>query len=135
MTDEPRATNDAPLRVLVVDDAPDLRLLVSFVLSSSTDYEVVGEAGDGAEAIEVATRLRPDLVMLDLSMPGMDGLEALPHLLELRIMVVVLSGFTRQTMTTNALRLGALGYLEKGAKPDQLLTDLEEILTASTSVG
>ena len=67
-------------RVLVVDDAANLRELLTILLDVEDDFEVVGAAADGAQAIDMAVRLKPDIVLLDLAMPVMDGLQALPHL-------------------------------------------------------
>ena len=103
-------------RVVLVDDTEDLRQLMRIALRRA-GYEVVGEAGDGAAGIEVARSERPDLVVLDLSMPVMDGLEALPHIREALpdAAIVVLSGFGAHQMTDKALARGADGYLQKGA--------------------
>src|SRR5581483_5239619 len=82
-------------RVLVVDDSPDIRLLVCRSVESLPGVEVVGEAADGASAVAEAARLQPDLVLLDLAMPGMDGLEALPRIKAAvpGCEVIALSGF------------------------------------------
>ncbi len=119
-----------PLRVVIVDDAADLRLLVRYVLQLDDAFEVVGEAADGAEGVEVATREQPDLVLLDLSMPDMDGLEALPLIQQAvpHVTVVVLSGFSAHSMARRAMDLGAAGYLEKGVPASELLDNLRELL-------
>ena len=103
-------------RVVLVDDTEDLRQLMRIALRRA-GYDVVGEAGDGAAGIEVARAERPDLVVLDLSMPVMDGLEALPHIRESLpdATIVVMSGFGAHQMTDKALARGADGYLQKGA--------------------
>ena len=103
-------------RVVLVDDTEDLRQLMRIALRRA-GFEVVGEAGDGAAGIEVASAERPDLVVLDLSMPVMDGLEALPHIREALpdATIVVMSGFGAQQMADKALARGADGYLQKGA--------------------
>jgi DNA-binding NarL/FixJ family response regulator len=104
------------LRTLVVDDTPDIRFLVRLSLQRDGRFEVIGEAADGVEAIRAAAEHQPDLVLLDLAMPLMDGLEALP---EIRAQspeskVVVLSGFNADQMSAQAIRLGASSYMEKG---------------------
>jgi DNA-binding NarL/FixJ family response regulator len=103
-------------RVVLVDDTEDLRNLLRIALKRA-GWEVVGEAGDGAAGIEVATAEDPDLVVLDLSMPVMDGLEALPHIRTScpDATIVVMSGFGAAQMTERALAGGADGYLQKGA--------------------
>lgn len=119
----------APRRVLVVDDAEDLRTLLHIKLDRSEGLEVVGEAGDGVDAVEQATRLQPDLVLLDVAMPRMDGLEALPLIREAvpGVRVVVLSGFNEETMARNALAAGAERYVVKGAPLRELVELLESL--------
>ena len=114
-------------RVLLVDDEPTMRSLIRLMLHRSGRYTVVGEAGDGQQAIEVATSQQPDVVLLDLSMPRMDGLEALPKLRAKapEAIVIVLSGFTNGGAATTAREAGAAGYLEKGLNPAELLAALD----------
>jgi DNA-binding NarL/FixJ family response regulator len=116
-------------RVLIVDDAEDLRDLLRFGLERSAHLEVVGEAVDGVDAVEQARALQPDLVFLDVAMPRMDGLQALPLIREAvpHVRVVVLSGFNEGTMAENARRAGADHYVVKGG-PLQELVALAESL-------
>lgn len=116
----------APIRVVLVDDVAALRRLVRFVLEEDARFTVVGEAGDGGQAVEVVARERPDLVLLDLSMPQMDGLEALPRIRDAvpACKVVVMSGFAEAKMGRVATGLGAARYVEKGATPDALVEAL-----------
>ena len=104
------------LRVLLADDAADIRLLLRLTLSGAEGFDVVGEATNGEEAVEQAAVLQPDVVVLDLSMPVMDGLQAIPEVLRVSpgSRVVVLSGFDEGRMKQTALNLGADEYLEKG---------------------
>lgn len=106
-----------PYRVVLVDDAADLRLLIGRLLERDGRFDVVGHASDGREGIEAVGIHQPDLCVLDLSMPVMDGLQALPRILERspRTKVVVLSGLDAGRMEGTARSLGAAGYLEKGA--------------------
>jgi DNA-binding NarL/FixJ family response regulator len=115
-----------PLRVVLVDDAADLRLLVGRLLERDGRFAVVGQAADGAEGVRVVAEHRPDLCVLDLSMPVMDGLEALPRILaeSPATKVVVLSGLDARQMERTAMQLGAAGYLEKGAAFSQLADTL-----------
>jgi DNA-binding NarL/FixJ family response regulator len=103
-------------RVLVADDVTDLRMLVRMALEGTGDFDVVAEAADGAEAIAQAEKHQPDLVVLDLSMPVLDGLEALPGILSVapEARVVVLSGFDAAKMRDQVLAAGAVAYIEKG---------------------
>ena len=117
-----------PVRVVLVDDTADLRDLLRFALKRH-GFEVVAEAGDGREGIEVVTRLRPDLILLDMAMPVMDGLEALPHMRAAcpASKIVVLSGFGATEMTRRAVAAGADGYLQKGAPISRIVQYVREI--------
>jgi PAS domain S-box-containing protein len=117
-------------RVLVVDDAEDIRMLLKIRLSSHGAYEVVGEAADGVAAVAEAARLQPDLVLLDLAMPRMDGLEALPQIRAAvpGVRVIVLSGFDAGPMAATALEAGARRYLEKGRAISTLGDVIAEVL-------
>ena len=122
----------ARFRVVVADDVPDLRFLLTRALTASGRFEVVGAAANGREAIAQAQALRPDLTLLDLAMPVMDGLEALP-LIRAAVpdcTVVVLSGFDAETMAAPALARGAAGYLVKGLSPVALVEELLALLEA-----
>jgi DNA-binding NarL/FixJ family response regulator len=109
-------TTTAVRRVLIVDDVDDLRDLLRMALSFGEEFDVVAEASDGLQAIVQAELHQPDLVVLDLSMPLLDGLEALPRILLAApdTRVVVLSGFDESRMREPALAAGAVAYLEKG---------------------
>jgi DNA-binding NarL/FixJ family response regulator len=104
-----------PIRVVVVDDSADLRRVVRMCLTMEPGIEVVGEAGTGLEAIELATRLQPDIVLLDLEMPEMDGLTALPQLRQCSpaTRIAVLSAFPDPFTLADALEQGADTYLDK----------------------
>lgn len=117
-------------RVLVVDDAEDLRMLLRVRLDSTETMTVVGEAADGVAAVEQAERLLPDLVMLDLAMPRMDGLEALPLIKQAvpDCRVIVLSGFNQDTMAAKAMEAGADHYVVKGGSMRELVLLAEETM-------
>jgi len=121
-------------RVLVVDDAEEIRMLLRLRMESRSGLTVVGEAADGVAAVEMASELQPDLVMLDLAMPRMDGLEALPLIRAAvpGVRVVVLSGFNQSTLADKALEAGADHYVVKGGSMRELL-DLVESLFATAS--
>ncbi len=130
----PAAPCPAPVRrrrTLLVDDTPDLRHLLALTLAETEDFEVVGEAGDGRAGLVVAQRSEPDLIVLDLAMPVMDGLEALPHLRRARpaATIVVLSGFGATAMRDRALVSGADGYVEKGTRLPAIVDRLRRIAT------
>jgi DNA-binding NarL/FixJ family response regulator len=113
-------------RVLVVDDAANLRELLTMLLDVEDDFKVVGAAADGRQAIDMAAELQPDVVLLDLAMPVMDGLEALPPLRALlpRARIVVFSGFEQESFGKAALAAGANAYIEKGTSVLQLVAQL-----------
>lgn len=104
------------IRVLLVDDALDLRFLLRLNLERDSRFVVVGEAGDGREAVEQAAALQPDVVLLDVAMPVMDGLTALPLVRQAApgTTVIMLSGFARDHLAERSLSAGAAAYVEKG---------------------
>lgn len=116
------------IRVLICDDVVDYRRLLRTALGLDPELEVVGEAGDGEEAVCKARDLRPDVVLLDLSMPVMDGLEVLPQIADAvpEANVVVLSGFDSHAMARQAMELGAVNYLEKGTPPNGIVGVVRE---------
>jgi PAS domain S-box-containing protein len=116
--------------VLVVDDAEDLRMLLRVRMESYKGLTVVGEAADGVAAVEMASELQPDLVLLDLAMPRMDGLEALPLIRAAvpGVRVIVLSGFNQSTLAQKALEAGADHYVVKGGPMNRLLELVDSLL-------
>ena len=122
------AGRERPARVVVIDDSVDLRALLSFALSRA-GMDVVGEAGDGSAGIEVVREERPDLVLLDLSMPVMDGVEALPLIRELVPdgRIIVFSGFD-MALTQQVLDSGADGHVIKGTPLKDIVAYIEEKL-------
>ena len=117
-------------RVVLVDDMVELRQLIKLTLERSGRFEVVGQAGNGREGIEVAAETDPDLVLLDVSMPVMDGLEALPIICRTvpSTTVVMLSGFSEVRLGAEAAAAGAAAYLEKGLTPQALVARLLDVL-------
>ncbi|TXC91753.1 response regulator transcription factor [Streptomyces sp. ISID311] len=110
------------MRVLLVDDHQVVRRGLRTFLEVQDDIEVVGEASDGTEGIAAAETLQPDVVLMDVKMPGMDGIEALRRLRELAnpARVLVVTSFTEQRTVVPALRAGAAGYVYKDIDPDAL---------------
>lgn len=118
-----RATGEGRvIRVLLVDDHQVVRRGLRTFLEVQEDIEVVGEASDGAEGIAAAEELRPDVVLMDVKMPGMDGIEALRTLRERDnpARVLIVTSFTEQRTVVPALRAGAAGYVYKDIDPEAL---------------
>jgi signal transduction histidine kinase len=130
--------SDLRARVLLADDTAAQRLLIRHVLEASGRFVVVAEAEDGRSAIDAASLRQPDLTLLDLSMPGMDGLEALPLIRQAApsTVVVVMSAFNRTRAAAAAVELGASAYIEKGCGPDELVAQLTELdIATAPAVG
>jgi DNA-binding NarL/FixJ family response regulator len=113
------------IRVLLADDERLVRAGFRMILKAESDIEVVGEAGDGVEAVEQTRKHRPDVVLIDIRMPTLDGLEATRRILagpDPRPRVIVLTTFDRDEYVYEALRAGASGFLLKDAPEDRLVT-------------
>ncbi|MBC7460184.1 MAG: response regulator transcription factor [Thermoleophilia bacterium] len=117
-------------RIALCDDNHAFRRLMQLLLEKEPDVEVVGDAADGAGAIELVRKHRPDVLLLDVAMPIMDGIEALPHVRAAspETRVIMLSGFSSAAIRSQAAAAGADMFVEKGA-------DLQEIIAAIRSVG
>jgi DNA-binding NarL/FixJ family response regulator len=117
------------IRVLVVDDYPLFRSTLSLVLDTTPGIEVVGEAPDGETAIAQVKALEPDVVVMDLNMPGLDGIEATRGIVAARphTGVLVLTMFDNETAVFAAMRAGARGYLLKGARHQQIVRAVQVI--------
>ena len=124
------------MRILLVDDHPITRAALASLLEGH-GFSVAGEAADGEEAIELARRLRPELVLLDLSMPGLGGLQALPRIRdaapEAEVVVLTASGTEENLLT--AIRGGAAGYLLKSEPPERIAAFLRGIAQGETALS
>ncbi len=122
-------SEDGKIRVYLVDDVQELRLLLRLELEADPDIEVVGEASDGRTGVEGVAETQPDVVLLDLSMPDMDGLEALPVMRERapESRLVVLSGHEAGRISLEALEQGATRYVNNAADFDAIRAEVREV--------
>jgi DNA-binding NarL/FixJ family response regulator len=121
----------SPIRVVLVDDSDDLRLLVRLALEREADFTIVAEAADGDAGVAAVAAHKPHLVLLDIAMPVMDGLQALTLIREESpgSIVVMLSAFTSSSgAVERALALGAHGYIEKGGGVPHMISELRSVL-------
>jgi len=117
------------VRVFLCDDVPDIRELVRYGLEQDPAIEVVGEAGDGQAGVDGVRDTEPDVIVLDLSMPTVDGLEAIPMLRACcpHTRILVLSGFTAAGMADRVLAAGAHAYVEKGTSLEELRREIHRL--------
>jgi DNA-binding NarL/FixJ family response regulator len=122
------ASGDGFIGVLICDDNAGIREMLRAVIGLRPSLRCVGEAGDGNEAVAEAARLQPDVILLDLAMPGRTGLEALPELSRVasEARIIVFSGFSMAIASEEAIGRGAVLYLTKGADPDAINDAIEQ---------
>jgi DNA-binding NarL/FixJ family response regulator len=125
------------IRVLIVDDHPLVRQGLSVVLARASDIEVVDAVADGALAADAAEASRADIVLMDLSMPGMDGIQATAEVLARcpDVRVVVLTSFAEQARVVAALDAGAIGYLLKDTEPDDLVQGVRDAAAGNAPIS
>lgn len=117
-------------RILVVDDAAFMRMMIKDILSKN-GFEVVGEASDGAEAVEKYKELQPDLVTMDITMPEMDGITSLKKIQEIdpNAKVIMCSAMGQQTMVIDAIQAGAKDFIVKPFQADRVLEAIKKTLS------
>ncbi|MFN2290918.1 MAG: response regulator [Anaerolineae bacterium] len=125
-----------PIRVLVTDDHAIVRKGICALLATEQGIEVVGEAKDGYEAISQAESLNPDVILMDLVMPGLDGLDATEHILaaQPKVRILVLTSFAGDDKIFPAIKAGALGYLLKDSGPDELVQAIQQVHRGESSL-
>jgi DNA-binding NarL/FixJ family response regulator len=118
-----------PIRILVVDDHDTLRLSLVLLLQTYDEFEVVGEASDGEQAIQLSGRLHPDVILMDLLMPTVDGVAAIKaiHRRAPDIVILVLTSTIQHSLIIDALNAGAAGYLLKNTGGDELVSAIHNV--------
>jgi len=131
------AESARPVRLLLADDQPLLRTGFRMVLGSETDLDIVGEAGDGAEAVDLARRLLPDVVLMDIRMPRMDGVAATRAIVaaHLPVRVLILTTFDLDEYVVGALRAGASGFLAKDVPAEDLVEAIRTVAAGDAVVA
>ena len=126
---EPEGTETQPIRVLLVDDHSIMREGLQSMLRGSDEFQVVGQARDGEEAVRAAAELSPDVVVMDVMMPNKDGVEACREIMDAApdIRVVMLTASTEEDAVIEAVAAGATGYLQKVSGMDRLLDTIREV--------
>jgi DNA-binding NarL/FixJ family response regulator len=129
--------DDRPVRVLLADDQPLLRTGFRMVLGAEADLDIVGEAGDGAEAVDLARRLLPDVVLMDIRMPRLDGVAATKAIVAARlpVRVLILTTFDLDEYVVGALRAGASGFLAKDVPAEDLVTAIRTVAAGEAVVA
>lgn len=124
------------IKVLIADDHHVVRRGLLFFLKTQKDIEVIGEASNGKEAVELATRLQPDIVLMDLVMPIMDGIEATRRIKSVypHIHILMLTSFSDRDHIVPAIEAGAAGYQLKDIEPDELVTTIRKIIAGENSM-
>ncbi|MFF5073275.1 response regulator [Micromonospora olivasterospora] len=126
-----------PVRILLADDQPLLRTGFRMVLGSEDDLDIVAEAGDGLEAVELSRRLLPDVVLMDIRMPRMDGVAATRAIVDARlpVRVLILTTFDLDEYVVGALRAGASGFLAKDVPAEDLVTAIRTVAAGEAVVA
>lgn len=124
------------IRVLVVDDHTLVRAGLCRLLDAEKDVEVVGDTGSGREAVELAEKLKPDVVLLDYSLPDLDGLEVTSRIAARKggARVLILTMYASEEYATRLLKAGASGFVVKGASPEELLAAVRKVAGRGTYV-
>lgn len=126
-----------PIRVLVADDHPLVRSGLRLLIDNMSDVDVVGEAGDGGEAARLAAELSPDVVVMDINMPVMNGIETTSRIVDggTDVAVLILTMFEDDDLVFSAMRAGARGYILKGASPDDVGRAIRAVAAGEVLLG
>ena len=126
-----------PIRIMIVDDHAMVRKGMKAFLQEFDDIQVIGDAPDGWKAIEGVKELKPDVVLIDLMMPGIDGIETIERLIAIqpKIGIIVLTAFAEEDKVSQAIRAGALGYLVKDAQPEELVQAIKIVSVGAPALS
>ena len=121
--------NGQPIRLMIVDDHAMVRKGMKVFLDEYSGICVTGEAGGGAEALQLVAQLDPDVVLIDMMMPGMDGIETIRRMIAIRPdqRIIVLSAYEKENTIFQAIQAGAMGYLGKDSDPDELIQAINKV--------
>jgi DNA-binding NarL/FixJ family response regulator len=130
-------TDSAPVRILLVDDQPLMRVGFRMILGTQPGLDVVGEAADGLGAVRLADELKPDVVLMDVRMPGLDGVEATRRIVSSgsAARVLILTTFDLDEYAFAALRAGASGFLLKDVPPEELVSGIRSVASGDAVVS
>lgn len=127
------------IRIVIVDDQEMIRVGLKGILGSKADFEVIGEAGDGLQAVAVVTATRPDVILMDVRMPGVDGVEAIRRIRKNNRLnqskILVLTTFDNDQNAIRAVQAGAQGFLGKDVGPAELIAAVQTIATGGASLS
>ncbi|MEG9299047.1 response regulator transcription factor [Mangrovibacillus sp. Mu-81] len=125
------------IRILIADDHHVVRRGLVFFLKTQKDIEIIGEAKNGAEAVQLTEKLQPDLILMDLMMPIMDGIEATREIKKKHggsVQILMLTSFSDQSHVIPAIEAGAAGYQLKDIEPDELVNSIRKLLSGENSL-
>lgn len=136
-TEDATSADSTPIRVLLVDDQSLIRMGFRMVLESADDIEVVGEAADGDTGMKMVKALKPDVVLMDVRMPNMNGIEATAEIVAAYpdVKVLILTTFDLDEYAFGALRAGASGFLLKDAKPEELIAAIRNVAHGDATIS
>ncbi len=128
---------DQPIQVLIVDDHNMVRKGIKALLAEYEDISVIGEAANGLKAIELVERLKPDVVLIDLAMPVMEGIEAIKQIIAIQPdqRIIVLTSYAGDDKLIPAIKAGAMGYLVKDAQPEELVQAIRDVSAGEPSLN